>query len=189
MWFLSMTFFLPLEHVHSNTLSALSTTIWRKFYLWTPHHNFMITIFFFNLVFQRFPTSMLTCSFLLYKEPHHIILQHKLVVWKNKFQLEFFFLSCNSSSFHEVLFFLVACTYQNENSFFCCVEDKVTMQPFYSYLEEETTMQAWFVRKEEEEMQCNTSFFFLDVLATTQACCIEEAQKRKMFLLLLLLAM
>jgi hypothetical protein len=41
------------------------------------------------------------------------------------------------------------------------------MQPFYSYLEEETTMQAWFVRKKEEEMQCNTSFFFLDVLATT----------------------
>ncbi len=73
--------------------------------------------------------------------------------------MSFFFLSCNSSSFHEVLFFLVACTYQNENSLFCCVEDKITMQPFYSYLEEETTMQAWFVRKEEEEMQCNTSFF------------------------------
>jgi len=84
---------------------------------------------FFNLVFQRFPTSMLTCSFLLYQEPHYIVLQHKLVVWKKKFNLIFFwklqfkFLSWSSFFFGCVhlpkwKFFFLLCRKQSYNATF-----------------------------------------------------------------------
>jgi len=102
---------------------------------------------------------MLAYSFLLYQEPHYIVLQQKLVVWKNKFQREYLKKTAIQAPFMKFFSFWL-CAITKMQFFFLLCRRKSYNATFFYYLEEETTMQAWFVRKEEKEMQCNTSFFF-----------------------------